>query len=159
AEDGIRDRNVTGVQTCALPIFTFQVSGMTSGIKIPIVPQLVPVANEIKADSTKMRAGINPAGIASLRAEPKNSAVCNTSVVCARDHANSSTIIAKSIDLRPSYHDSTVSSKVKIRWPTDITAATITLSREPHIKAEKESASPIISRIDAFGPAEATPVV
>src|SRR5699024_11834175 len=24
AEDGIRDRNVTGVQTCALPIFTYQ---------------------------------------------------------------------------------------------------------------------------------------
>src|SRR5699024_11916120 len=23
AEDGIRDRNVTGVQTCALPIFTY----------------------------------------------------------------------------------------------------------------------------------------
>src|SRR5207249_8427100 len=23
AEDGIRDRNVTGVQTCALPIYTF----------------------------------------------------------------------------------------------------------------------------------------
>src|SRR5699024_11296900 len=26
AEDGIRDRNVTGVQTCALPIFAFLVS-------------------------------------------------------------------------------------------------------------------------------------
>src|SRR5699024_11625142 len=27
AEDGIRDRNVTGVQTCALPIFCFVISG------------------------------------------------------------------------------------------------------------------------------------
>src|SRR5699024_11847198 len=26
AEDGIRDRNVTGVQTCALPIFTVSIS-------------------------------------------------------------------------------------------------------------------------------------
>src|SRR5207249_9358856 len=27
AEDGIRDRNVTGVQTCALPIFKLSVAG------------------------------------------------------------------------------------------------------------------------------------
>src|SRR5207249_6872474 len=26
AEDGIRDRNVTGVQTCALPIWTFSIA-------------------------------------------------------------------------------------------------------------------------------------
>src|SRR5437868_11882791 len=29
AEDGIRDRNVTGVQTCALPIFPFAVGATT----------------------------------------------------------------------------------------------------------------------------------
>src|SRR5207249_9643334 len=28
AEDGIRDRNVTGVQTCALPIYAFAVAGL-----------------------------------------------------------------------------------------------------------------------------------
>src|SRR5699024_11222107 len=27
AEDGIRDRNVTGVQTCALPIYQYQLHG------------------------------------------------------------------------------------------------------------------------------------
>src|SRR5699024_3535266 len=30
AEDGIRDRNVTGVQTCALPIFPAQIDGDTT---------------------------------------------------------------------------------------------------------------------------------
>src|SRR5699024_11979090 len=34
AEDGIRDRNVTGVQTCALPIFT--ITGL------PENPELIP---------------------------------------------------------------------------------------------------------------------
>src|SRR5437868_14214825 len=31
AEDGIRDRNVTGVQTCALPIYTLAVSSAPWG--------------------------------------------------------------------------------------------------------------------------------
>src|SRR5699024_11449217 len=31
AEDGIRDRNVTGVQTCALPIFTLTVKNVYDG--------------------------------------------------------------------------------------------------------------------------------
>src|SRR5207249_5655162 len=31
AEDGIRDRNVTGVQTCALPIWTITAIAPTSG--------------------------------------------------------------------------------------------------------------------------------
>src|SRR5699024_12179137 len=35
-EDGIRDRNVTGVQTCALPIF----QAVASGIGIGITPKL-----------------------------------------------------------------------------------------------------------------------
>src|SRR5699024_11630675 len=33
AEDGIRDRNVTGVQTCALPIFPRPVHGFFSGVR------------------------------------------------------------------------------------------------------------------------------
>src|SRR5699024_11932742 len=34
AEDGIRDRNVTGVQTCALPISEIAVSGAVSSIVV-----------------------------------------------------------------------------------------------------------------------------
>src|SRR5699024_11917169 len=30
AEDGIRDRNVTGVQTCALPIFTAEIRALAA---------------------------------------------------------------------------------------------------------------------------------
>src|SRR5699024_12042818 len=33
AEDGIRDRNVTGVQTCALPIFTMSVLSACNSAK------------------------------------------------------------------------------------------------------------------------------
>src|SRR5699024_11793914 len=47
AEDGIRDRNVTGVQTCALPIFPAEatdVIGSSLGAAITIAEQL-PTAN------------------------------------------------------------------------------------------------------------------
>src|SRR5207249_7374306 len=37
AEDGIRDRNVTGVQTCALPIY-----GQPAAVHVTHVPELVP---------------------------------------------------------------------------------------------------------------------
>src|SRR5699024_984407 len=40
AEDGIRDRNVTGVQTCALPILTF---GSLVAAGLPILTALVGV--------------------------------------------------------------------------------------------------------------------
>src|SRR2546430_7653352 len=35
AEDGIRDLTVTGVQTCALPIFNSNYAGFGSGITVP----------------------------------------------------------------------------------------------------------------------------
>src|SRR5699024_11246043 len=38
AEDGIRDRNVTGVQTCALPISAFAVVGTSIGFKLYLGP-------------------------------------------------------------------------------------------------------------------------
>src|SRR5699024_11272013 len=34
AEDGIRDRNVTGVQTCALPISTLLPAGQTTAVTV-----------------------------------------------------------------------------------------------------------------------------
>src|SRR5256885_5003561 len=46
AEDGIRDYKVTGVQTCALPIFT-PGDGQTVGVGAPIVFRFkAPVANK-----------------------------------------------------------------------------------------------------------------
>src|SRR5699024_11528389 len=38
AEDGIRDRNVTGVQTCALPILGFRYFVLISGDTLPLYP-------------------------------------------------------------------------------------------------------------------------
>src|SRR6266513_4440694 len=38
AEDGIRDRNVTGVQTCALPISLITHAGAQSGIQVALRP-------------------------------------------------------------------------------------------------------------------------
>src|SRR5699024_11935804 len=40
AEDGIRDRNVTGVQTCALPIFTSNIQQTEHGNYLAIEPQV-----------------------------------------------------------------------------------------------------------------------
>src|SRR5207249_9236030 len=42
AEDGIRDRNVTGVQTCALPIFGLNITG----------------ARDVETDSLLLRADV-----------------------------------------------------------------------------------------------------
>src|SRR5699024_2630303 len=57
-EDGIRDRNVTGVQTCALPIL-FQAASQNAGVTSTpvsraIVSRFVPIQNsEVKFESEK----------------------------------------------------------------------------------------------------------
>ena len=50
-----------------LTLITAQASGTTSGIRMPIVPQLVPVANAVTAASTNTTAGTHAAGIESPR--------------------------------------------------------------------------------------------
>src|SRR5699024_11250466 len=50
AEDGIRDRNVTGLQTCALPI-----SGSYSAISLALLLISSSVALPLDARSTKLR--------------------------------------------------------------------------------------------------------
>src|SRR5699024_11270129 len=56
AEDGIRDRNVTGVQTCALPISALIVILSGSGIALffAMIPLIVPLADA---------AGISPIAV------------------------------------------------------------------------------------------------
>src|SRR5699024_11342891 len=54
AEDGIRDRNVTGVQTCALPIlnlfcfspYVFSLSAAASGTTVCSIPSGIPPVQE-----------------------------------------------------------------------------------------------------------------
>ena len=42
AEDGIRDADVTGVQTCALPILTVHGTFLPSALKTDVVPIFFP---------------------------------------------------------------------------------------------------------------------
>src|SRR5699024_11497233 len=48
AEDGIRDRNVTGVQTCALPIYNMKNSALI----------IVDYSNDFVADNGKLTCGL-----------------------------------------------------------------------------------------------------
>src|SRR5207249_5692721 len=53
AEDGIRDRNVTGVQTCALPIFPNDNGQLRPGLFVEgkVVLEEVPVPVAVKASA------------------------------------------------------------------------------------------------------------
>src|SRR5699024_11811152 len=50
AEDGIRDRNVTGVQTCALPIFQFWKKAMKLDYDPNVKVQMIRPKNKYKSD-------------------------------------------------------------------------------------------------------------
>ena len=56
-----------------MPFFTStaHASGTTSGIRIPIVPQLDPVAKAVAAASTKIMPGTTPAGSHSPRIDTR----------------------------------------------------------------------------------------
>src|SRR5690554_7152327 len=43
AEDGIRDADVTGVQTCALPIYLDDVDTVDEGLVVLVVAEVVPL--------------------------------------------------------------------------------------------------------------------
>src|SRR5699024_12223648 len=62
AEDGIRDRNVTGVQTCALPILT-SIPGVTTrtvGTKVPVAA----VSGQVNSNDREHWQQISPMPIA-----------------------------------------------------------------------------------------------
>src|SRR5690606_40853380 len=63
AEDGIRDFHVTGVQTCALPIFTAQLNASVQGCGQLIEPPggvIPPGSRVIFVTSTDMCVAANP---------------------------------------------------------------------------------------------------
>src|SRR5207249_7985222 len=69
AEDGIRDRNVTGVQTCALPIyadFDFGASVQREMAR-PYVEDLKNVIDMELIRSAKIKIGVDPLGGAAIR--------------------------------------------------------------------------------------------
>ncbi len=136
---------------------TCQASGTTSGSKMPIVPQLVPVAKAVAADRTNTRAGTSPGASRSLSTDDRYWAVRNSSVMDESAQANSRMIIAKNMERSPAYQASIVSSSVRIRCPIDSAAAESTPSSEPHISARYESALPMISRSVSPSPVAYSP--
>src|SRR5699024_11401314 len=58
AEDGIRDRNVTGVQTCALPIFAHHRGGRSSGGDRTATSVMGNAANTVRASSGGVKMGV-----------------------------------------------------------------------------------------------------
>src|SRR5699024_11286445 len=66
AEDGIRDRNVTGVQTCALPIFPVQilwVNLVTDGFPALALGLDTPKENAMKEKPRSPKEGIFARGL------------------------------------------------------------------------------------------------
>src|SRR5207249_8391961 len=70
AEDGIRDRNVTGVQTCALPIFTVDVRGEILQIK-DVINRMVDQLNAFAAEVTRVAKEVGTDGKLGSQAEVK----------------------------------------------------------------------------------------
>src|SRR5699024_11672235 len=68
AEDGIRDRNVTGVQTCALPICEVE-SVNTEVLEMPAASDVIPVIAPIGADDEGRAYNINADFVAGAVAE------------------------------------------------------------------------------------------
>src|SRR5699024_4556389 len=85
--------------------------GIAIGVKIAIVPQEVPVENEINIPITKTRKGIN-AGVIQLSVELTTySAVPSTSVTVPMDQASTIMISAGSIVVIPAKIVSSISLK------------------------------------------------
>src|SRR5699024_12008632 len=65
AEDGIRDRNVTGVQTCALPIFLLK-DVLPYILSYTVMAFVLQVAGAILAEAALSMLGLGPSGADSL---------------------------------------------------------------------------------------------
>src|SRR5690606_39748412 len=76
AEDGIRDFHVTGVQTCALPIYTLALAlaGITVLKPSPVYPPVIPLISQVGRDQICCRTvrPCSPAGMDSPTL-PRNS--------------------------------------------------------------------------------------
>src|SRR5256885_4406530 len=68
AEDGIRDYKVTGVQTCALPIFPFFPMGWAPALGTVAAPATVPSAGAQPIGKNGSAQAVQPANIAARSA-------------------------------------------------------------------------------------------
>jgi len=90
-------------------------SGIANGVKIAIVPQEVPVANETVAATRKITMGSRPGGTAGPTAPLMNPAVARSVQTWPRDQARVSTTNAMSMLLNPLIIASSASRMVSAR--------------------------------------------
>src|SRR5699024_3005424 len=99
AEDGIRDRNVTGVQTCALPIFSISDPNcaLTSAIwEATTTPSVMTTSGTIAADAApsqtcarRVRSAANWVSAAAARGRTMMSATASTNGAYSTEATNS----------------------------------------------------------------------
>ena len=117
-----------------MPIIA-QHSGNTSGSKMPMAPQLLPVEKAVKAASTKMTAGSAAAGKLSPRLAIRKSAVCSSRLISDIDHASTRIIMAINVNRAPDTHASTISSSVSSLCAAVMAIATRAPASDAHISA------------------------
>src|SRR5699024_11840017 len=81
AEDGIRDRNVTGVQTCALPIFPSKYCPD----KLTISKGMVKLTKALRLNSGKVNIGCAKVNLSTSN--------CVSPIKCAQENPTKATII------------------------------------------------------------------
>ena len=117
-----------------MPIIAQQ-SGSTSGSKIPIAPQLLPVEKAVKAASTKMTAGSAAAGRLSPRLAIRKSAVCSSRLISDIDQASTRIIMAINVNRAPDTQASTISSSVNSLCAAVMRIATSAPASDAHMRA------------------------
>ncbi len=117
------------------PFIMAQHSGSTSGNRIPIAPQLLPVENAVNAASTKTAAGKAAGGRLFPRLAIKKAAVWSSRLISDIDHANTRMIIAMNVKRAPDTQASTISSSVSRRCAAVIKMAEDADNRDAHMSA------------------------
>ena len=87
-----------------------QQRGSTSGNRMPMAPQLLPVEKAVNAANTKITAGRAAAGRLSPRLAIRKSAVCNSRLISDIDQASTRIIMAINVNRAPDTQASTISS-------------------------------------------------
>ena len=128
------------------------VSGSTSGNRMPIAPQLLPVEKAVKAASTNTVAGSTSAGKLSPKLAMRKAAVWSSWLISDIDQASTKIIMARNVNRAPDTQASTISSSVSNRCAAVIKTAVKAERREAHIKARYELADPTISPTESPSP-------
>ena len=131
---------------------------MTMGMRMPITPQLVPVANAVSAANANTMAGKSRASTRSPSSAVRYCAAPSSALTLESAQASINTITASSMVRQPTYQASIVSARVRRRRPKLMAMATSMATRVAHNSDRWLSAAPITAIKPASGPAALTPV-